>query len=136
VKRRLLSRISRAVDSTQGAGHETLDDLKDCVVQNLQRLFLAREDQSPASPGCGLPDLGHFFSKPSITLMAMADALKNMIETYEPRLSNVQVVCLSDFGEVPLVFEISADLKVDRTEVPFSTRTLMKSSTNVVVDSH
>ncbi len=61
------------------------------VQRHLDRLFNARRGSLAHQPDYGLPDLGAIYENLPYSVEALARTVQNLIETYEPRLSQVRV---------------------------------------------
>jgi type VI secretion system protein len=108
--RGLLSRIA----GTPPAGEV------EAVVAHLRALLGTWRGGSPSAPGFGLEafvDLVHDLPEAAD---GMGDAIREVIEAYEPRLTNVAVRHIPEEGLV-LRFEIEAELSSRRRAVRMST---------------
>lgn len=93
----------------------------DSVQQHLHRLFNARRGSLVHLPDYGLPDLGAIYENLPYSVVDLAQQVQHLIESFEPRLSAVQVRQLGTVGDDRRIrLEISA--RLDRLgEVGFQT---------------
>jgi type VI secretion system protein len=123
----LLSRIERAADPTSSERYTSRDsDTESAVSQHLARLLNTRQGSCLTCPDYGLIEVSEVLYDFPDAIGIMQRALKNTIQTYEPRLKNVQVRHLkNDLGhEMVLQFEITAQLHLPdgrRQALRFST---------------
>ncbi len=81
------------------------------VLANLQRLLNARRGAVGHLPAYGLPDITEVYRDMPDSIGLLQQAIKETIETYEPRLTRVRVEHRSaDRAAMRLVFLISAEL--------------------------
>ena len=123
----LLARIERAADPTSTERYTARDsDTESSVTQHLARMLNTRQGSCLTCPDYGLIEVSEVLYDFPDAIGIMQRALKNTIQTYEPRLKNVQVRHLkSDLGnEMMLSFEITAQLHLPdgrRLSLRFST---------------
>lgn len=95
------------------------------VLANLQRLLNARRGAVGHLPAYGLPDISEVYRDMPDSIAILQQAIRETIETYEPRLARVRVEHRSaDRAAMRLVFLISAELTGGarvRFETTFST---------------
>ncbi len=111
----LLDRIERLADpqSNERSTYRSAD-VEAAVTQHLARLLNTRQGSALTCPDYGLIEVSEVLYDFPDAIGIMQRALKNTIQTYEPRLKNVQVRHLkSDVaGEMILQFEITAQLQL------------------------
>jgi type VI secretion system protein len=111
----LLARIERAADPT-GSERSTYrdQDIETAVAQHLHRLLNTRQGSCLTCPDYGLIEVSEVLYDFPDAIGIMQRALKNTIQTYEPRLKNVQVrhVKSEVLGDMILQFEITAQLQL------------------------
>jgi type VI secretion system protein len=123
----LLSRLERAADPTSTERYTSRDsDVEASVSEHLARLLNTRQGSCLTCPDYGLIEVSEVLYDFPDAIGIMQRALKNTIQTYEPRLKNVQVRHLkSDVAnEMTLQFEITAQLHLPdgrRQSLRFST---------------
>ena len=123
----LLSRIERAADPHSSDRYTSRDsDVESAVTQHLARMLNTRQGSALTCPDYGLIEVSEVLYDFPDAIGIMQRALKNSIQTYEPRLKNVQVRHLkSESGsEMTLSFEITAQLQLPdgrRQALRFST---------------
>jgi type VI secretion system protein len=111
----LLTRIERAADPTSNERTVWRDsDVEASVTQHLARLLNTRQGSCLTCPDYGLIEVSEVLYDFPDAIGIMQRALKNTIQTYEPRLKNVQVRHLKSdaAGEMILQFEITAQLQL------------------------
>ncbi len=113
--RSLLDRIERAADPNGNERSTYRDaDVEIAVTQHLHRLLNTRQGSSLTCPDYGLIEVSEVLYDFPDAIGIVQRALKNTIQTYEPRLKNVQVrhVKSETPGELALQFEITAQLQL------------------------
>lgn len=109
----LISRIERAADPTSSERHTRRDsDTETGVTEHLARMLNTRQGSCLTCPDYGLIEVSEVLYDFPDAVGIVQRALKNSIQTYEPRLKNVQVRHLKseDVHEMVLQFEITAQL--------------------------
>jgi type VI secretion system protein len=102
------------------------------VVSNLNRLFNTRRGTIRHLPDYGLPDLLTVYRDAPRSADELRRAIKESIETYEPRLRRVRVRSReTDPYEMRLIFVVSGELKTGE-EVRFETT--FESQTSATVE--
>ncbi len=105
--------------------HENTSRLAESVLSNLRNLLNSRRGIAPAQPGYGIPDMVDLTASFPEGVTGMRRAIKETIETYEPRLRRVNVKYVeTDDDPLALRFEITAELATadERASVWFETR--------------
>src|SRR5262249_31176233 len=111
----LLGRIERAADPNYNERHTSRDaDVETGVVQHIAQLLNTRQGSCLTCPDYGLIEVSELLYDFPDAAGIMQRALKNTIQTYEPRLKNVQVrhVKAEMPGDPSLQFEITAQLNL------------------------
>ncbi|GGX39281.1 type VI secretion system baseplate subunit TssE [Saccharospirillum salsuginis] len=103
------------------------------IHDHLMRLLNARQGVLAHLPDYGLPDLNHFYQELPYSETDMAQAVKDVIEKYEPRLRRVQVTPLPRDIQFSVVRMEIAGWVVGGDRIRF--RTLFKSSGEAEVQS-
>jgi type VI secretion system protein len=119
----LLSRIRRP-DLARPRSSFSEAEVRDSILQNLMQMCSTRIGSALSCPDFGIASVSEmvYLFPDAITLMAQS--LRHTIQTYEPRLQNVQVVHLpNDTMELTLRFEVRARAMIDgnKTTVKFET---------------
>lgn len=94
------------------------------VLENLRRILNARQGCCETRPDFGMPDLNDAIGQGTDAVLAVARAVKQQIEMFEPRLENVQVRFSADpDNPLQLAFHVTAVTRYkDRVErVSFDT---------------
>jgi type VI secretion system protein len=92
------------------------------VIRHLQRLLNTRQGSAPIAEDYGIPDLTHFMQRVPETAGDMENAIREVIEKYEPRLMSVRVryVPLEE-NELTLRFQVQAKMRTDAKPVLLET---------------
>jgi type VI secretion system protein len=125
----LLARLERAADPTSSGRSTYRDsDAEASVTQHLARMLNTRQGSCLTCPDYGLIEVSEVLYDFPDAIGIMQRALKNTIQTYEPRLKNVQVRHIKNeaMGEMLLQFEITAQLTL-----PDGRRQAMRFATSV-----
>ena len=125
----LLSRLEQLADPTSSGRSTYRDsDLEASVAQHLARLLNTRQGSCLTCPDYGLIEVSEVLYDFPDAIGIMQRALKNTIQTYEPRLKNVQVRHIKNEAgaEMTLQFEITAQLTL-----PDGRRQSLRFATNV-----
>jgi type VI secretion system protein len=132
-----LTRLERAADpnSNERSTGRTAD-VEAAVVEHLNRMLNTRQGSCQTCPDYGLIEVSEVVYDFPDAIGIMQRALKNTIQTYEPRLKNVQVRHIKSEtpGELTLSFEITAQLQLPdgrRQSLRFSTEVDASGNTKV-----
>jgi type VI secretion system protein len=133
----LLSRIERAADPNSNERYTSRDsEVESAVAQHLARLLNTRQGSCLTCPDYGLIEVSEVLYDFPDAIGIMQRALKNTIQTYEPRLKNIQVRHLKNdlAAEMILQFEITAQLTLpDGRRQSLRFATMVDGSGNVKV---
>jgi type VI secretion system protein len=133
-----LSRIERAADPTSAERSTARDtDVERAVLAHLGELLNTRQGSALTVPDYGLVEVSEVLYDFPDAIGIMQRALKNTIQTYEPRLKNVQVRHLKDevANHMILQFEITGQLHLpDGRRTSLRVATQVDGSGNVKVD--
>lgn len=133
----LLTRLARAADPlSSGRVSRRDDDLESAVVEHVRQMLNTRAGSSPSCPDYGMMEVSEVLYDFPEAIGILQRAIKNTIQTYEPRLKNVQVRHVKNeyVHEMFLEFEIVGQLAYPdgrRAQVRFNTS--VDGSTNVRV---
>jgi type VI secretion system protein len=90
---------------------ENLEALMESIRANLGRLLNARQGMSETVPDYGLPALTDLFVGSDGAIRRAQDAIRTVLEKYEPRLRHVRVTHRADEGTTHrLVFRIDGTM--------------------------
>lgn len=108
----------------------------DSVLRHLERLFNVRYGSVAASTHYGLPDIAGLCHELPDPRGAYQDAIKEAIETFEPRLRN-PVVVAEPYGDeaLKLRFQIRANLVAPGAEWGVSFRTRVDAEGRFLVET-
>ena len=82
------------------------------IMDHLNRMFNTREGSIAHLKGYGLPDISEIYRKMPHGIEELQSAIKKTVETYEPRMANIQVLPKDSEGDkFKLVFIISGNMK-------------------------
>ncbi len=102
------------------------------IQDHLSRLLNARQGVLSHLPDYGLPDVTHLYDNSPYTVDVLEKAIALSIDTFEPRLTDVEIVRLPDNKAVDvLIFEIRATL-LDGRRTAFETYLVREGSATVV----
>ena len=119
---RLLERIRRWEKEPVGRGREDPKRVLDSVVRHLQRLLNTRQGSVQIADDYGIPDVSHLLQHGPQTAFEVEKALQNLIEKFEPRLTNVRVRYVSAIdNRFALSFHVQAKLKMDAKSIVLET---------------
>lgn len=133
----LLTRISRAADPHSSERHTFRDhDLVTAVTTHVVQMLNTRTGSALTCPDYGLIEVSEIVHDFPDAIGIVQRAIKQCIQTYEPRLKNVQVrhVKSDELQLLVLEFEISAQIQLpDGRRQPFRLGAGVDSSSNVTV---
>lgn len=121
----LLERLD-AAQAGRPVARSTIDPsaVAESVMGNLQEVLNVREGCCETRPDYGVPDFNSFIGLFPDALPAIARTVREQIEAFEPRLTDVDVEFVPDPDQpLTLNFHISAELALDgeRRRVTFET---------------
>jgi type VI secretion system protein len=125
----LISRLELASDPTLAERYTRRDsDIESAVTAHLVQLLNTRQGSCQTCPDYGLIEVSEVLYDFPDAIGIVQRALKNSIQTYEPRLKNVQVRHVKNeyTHEMMLAFEITAQL-----QLPDGRRQSLRFATNV-----
>jgi type VI secretion system protein len=119
----LLSRIRRP-ELAQPRRAMSDREIRESILQNLINMCCTRMGTMLTCPDYGIADVSEMIHSFPDAITLMAQTLRHTIQTYEPRLQNVQVVHIpSDVTDLTLRFEVRARVVLEgsKTAVKFET---------------
>jgi type VI secretion system protein len=129
----LLTRLATSERAT-GEAARSAARLREDVLLHLRSICQTRLGSSPCAPSLGLPDLTDVLNAGGEASSFVVRALKRAIETYEPRLANVQVVHVpGESWDQVLRFEIHAHLLLGKNRSPVRFETRIDPSRQVMI---
>jgi type VI secretion system protein len=121
----LFERLETAVDGPSApAGELDRWALSNSVLASVRRILNARQGCCEIRNDFGMPDLNDISAEASETIPAIARAVKYQLETFEPRLVNVQVRALNETDRPgDFAFTVNAMLRLgdDGEAIKFDT---------------
>jgi type VI secretion system protein len=99
-------------------------EIRDSILQNLINMCCTRMGTMLTCPDYGIADVSEMIHSFPDAITLMAQTLRHTIQTYEPRLQNVQVVHIaSEATDLTLRFEVRARVVLEgsKTAVKFET---------------
>jgi type VI secretion system protein len=109
----LLVRIRRAADPTNIERHTwKADDEGTAIIEHLRRMLSTKAGSAKTCPDYGVPDITHLLHDMGEAIATIQRSVKQSIQTYEPRLKNVQVrpMKVEVAGQVGMMFEITGHI--------------------------
>ena len=131
MKERLLKRLRRWSAEQQVSLNElSANELAESVREDLELLLNTRRGTVLIDPQMGLPDLTRFingYSQPDVD--DLLHDISHQVKQFEPRLSAVDVRYVGDQGKsLQLAFSLTAQLKLDKQNQPFTVRVAMNEN--------
>jgi type VI secretion system protein len=100
-------------------------EIRESILQNLMNMCSTRLGTMLSCPDYGIASVSEMVQLFPDAISIMAQSLRHTIQTYEPRLQNVQIVHIpaTDTGDLVLKFEVRARvvLEGNKTAVRFET---------------
>ena len=116
-----------------GRGRRALDESAS-IAEHVQTLLNEQEGLSVTNPDFGLPDLTDIVHMLPDGVQTIQNAIRDVIQKYEPRLSKVKVRFVPSDDAFVLYFDISAR-RTDDHDTPFRIRTSMHPGSRFEVKS-
>jgi type VI secretion system protein len=110
----LLTRLLHAADPNSTERHTRRDhDLESAILAHVGHMLNTRQGSSLTCPDYGLMEVSEVLHEFPEAIGLVQRSIKNSVQTYEPRLKNVQVrhVRSDTLQSMLLEFEISAQLQ-------------------------
>jgi type VI secretion system protein len=125
------------MDQPDEAGYRLQSDIyriTDSVLNNLRKMLNVRQGSVSTLPDFGMPDLNDLYAQYPDPIIVLRRIIKELIENYEPRLTQVIVRYVSDEDDpLSLRFDITAHLEVDDKELPLRFETVVGDSGRIQV---
>jgi len=103
--------------------------LTQSVLRNLAHVLNTRTGDSKTDPNFGLPDLAAYVHSLPEGIEVLANSIKSMIESYEPRVGSIRVRHVSsDSQDLVLKFEVKARLVSGEQAIPLKFQTIIAST--------
>jgi type VI secretion system lysozyme-like protein len=103
--------------------------LTQSVLENLSQVLNTRLGDSKTDPKFGLPDLAAFVHSLPEGIDVLATSIKDMIESYEPRIGSIRVRYIgADQEDLILKFEVKARLQSGEHQYPLKFQTIIAST--------
>jgi type VI secretion system protein len=104
------------------------------VVNHLRKMLNTKQNHAPAHMDYGIPDPSDVAHSLPDAIGTMQKCIRQCIEKYEPRLTNVNVIHVeSELDILTLRFQITAQLVHSKERVPIVFDTLVDSSGRIKV---
>jgi type VI secretion system protein len=135
----LFNKLERAADPTNVDRHTwRVQDLASAVVMHLRQLLATRQGSSITAPDYGVPDVTDLLHDMTEAVAVTQRQVKQTIQTYEPRLKNVQVRHIRNDngeGQPAMVFEITGHIVLeDGRKQPLRIGTTLDEHGNVALE--
>lgn len=135
----LFNRLNQAADPTNVERHTwKAKDLAADVMAHIQQLLSARQGSSLTAPDYGVPDVTELLHEVNEAIAVTQRAVKHSLQTYEPRLKNVQVRHTRTEGangQPAMVFEITGHIVLeDGRKQPLRINTSVDDHGNVSLE--
>ena len=128
----LLRRIKSGPKGYDGRASDA--DLRDAVLEHLRVICTTRRGTMPVCPDYGVCDLTELLDASDDGIAEMTRAIKETIDKYEPRLTNVRVTRdRSNEANALLRFEITAQLVGPNWKSPVMFETTVDATRRVKV---
>jgi type VI secretion system protein len=113
-----------------GPQHLTSDrELRDSILANLAHMCGTRLGTMLTCPDFGIADVSEMVHRFPDAISVMAQTLRHTIQTYEPRLQNVQVTHVpSEGSDLTLRFDVQARVVTDGKKQAVQFETLLDTS--------
>ena len=113
----LFARLNQAADPTNVERHTwKAKDLAAEVMAHIEQLLSTRQGSSVTAPDYGVPDVTELLHEVNEAVAVTQRAVKHSLQTYEPRLKNVQVRHIrndSGSGNPVMLFEITGHIVLE-----------------------
>ena len=99
-------------------------EIRDSILGHLRMMCTTRQGTMLTAPDYGVADVSEMVHSFPDAIALMARTIRHTIQTYEPRLTNVQIRHIpSEETELTLRYEITAQVHIDglKTQVKFQT---------------
>lgn len=131
--RTLLERLADPDPDAQRTIHEDTQRLVDSVMRHLQRMLNTRQGHVPIQPEYGMPDITDCAEGAPEALDRIRRAIRNSIETFEPRLRRVKITHLPVGDDLNLHFGIIGQLATEKEQIPVHFSTTVSPSGNAAI---
>jgi type VI secretion system protein len=115
---------------------ENTQEIADSILRHLQKLLNTRQGHVPIRPDYGMPDFTDCSESLPATMDKVRRAIKDSIESFEPRLRRVRITHLPSEDNLQLHFGISGQLATGKQKVSTFFSTRVAPSGSAEVDSH
>lgn len=132
---RLLTRVRDPQTARELGGASADRALRASILQHLQAMCSTRLGSMLVRPDYGLPAISEMVHAFPDAATALANALANTIQKYEPRLCNVRVrPAKSEGHSLVLRFEVTATMRGNDADTPLRFTTSVDASRRVTVE--
>jgi len=123
---RLIERIRLREKEPARSATEDPKKVMGSVLRHLQKILNTRRGGVPIADDYGVPDFTDFMRVYPDALRVVETSIRNTIQKYEPRLSNVKVKFIPQEDDIlSLSFQIVAKLAVENKKTPIVFESLM-----------
>ena len=109
-------------------------EIRDSILQNLIQMCCTRAGTMLTCPDYGIADVSEMIHSFPDAITIMAQSLRHTIQTYEPRLQNVQVLHVpSEQLDLTLRFEIRARVVLENSKTAVKFETALDTSRKLTI---
>lgn len=109
-------------------------ELRDNVLEHLRQMCSTRQGTMLTAPDYGIVEVSEMIHSFPEAIALMARSIRHTIQTYEPRLTNVQVRHVEmDTAELILRYEITAQLVLDGQKAPVKFQTAIDTAKHLTI---
>ncbi len=131
--RTLLERLANPDPEGQRTIREDPRRLVESVMRHLQKMLNTRQGQALTQPEYGMPDITDCAEAAPEALDRVRRAIKNSIESFEPRLRRVKITHLPLAGDLNLHFGISGQIVTESAQIAVHFNTTVTPSGNAMI---
>jgi len=109
-------------------------EIRDAVLDHLRMMCTTRQGTMLTCPDYGICDVSEMVHSFPDAIAMMARSIRHTIQTYEPRLTNVQIRHVpSESADLTLRYEITAQIAVQGSKTPVKFETTLDPSRKLTI---
>jgi type VI secretion system protein len=133
-ERSILERLANRQSDVNRTTRQDESLLLSSVLEHVGKMLNTRRGNAPVAPDYGIPDIVDMIHSFPESIRIMEQAIRDTIEKYEPRLSNIRVRHTEFDEEIfSLHFEVTAALVLSSSKKPVRFETKVDNSGEVSV---